>query len=184
MLKKNNLPNLLTYARFACALLLVGAWYLPAPWGLWLPLALVIFASISDFFDGYLARKWQVQSDIGRLLDPNADKLLMAAAMILLASVSLASPAAVVLIMCRELFVSGLREYMAEKNIVIHVTKLAKCKTATQMVAVIVLLYAYGCGCELTAQLGGGLLWLATALTLITGWDYWRGVWPHLKRSE
>ncbi len=181
MLHKKDIPNLLTYARFAAVPLIILAWYAPAPWGLWLPLGLVLFASITDFFDGYLARKWNVESDIGRLLDPNADKLLMAVAMIFLASTSLASPIAVALIMCRELFVSGLREFMAAKNIVIHVTKLAKWKTATQMVSVIVLLYAYGCGCEGTAMVGGMLLWLATALTLMTGWGYWRGVWPHLK---
>ncbi len=180
-MKKQNIPNLLTYARLAAVPLILAAWYMPAPWGLWLPFGLMLFASVTDFFDGYLARKWRVESAIGRLLDPNADKLLGAVAMILLATESLASPIAVSLVMCRELFVSALREFMAERSIVIHVTKLAKWKTATQMLAVIVLLLAYGCGCAITAQVGAGLLWLATALTLITGWDYWRGVRPHLK---
>lgn len=181
MLKKKHIPNALTYARMACVPLVVAVWYLPAPYGLWLPFALVLFASLTDFLDGYLARKWNVESDIGRLLDPNADKLLIAVALILLASAALAHPAAVCLILVRELFVSGLREFMAEKQIVIHVTFLAKCKTATQMLSVIVLLLAYALGHETIAFVGCMLLWIATALTLLTGYDYWRGVWKYLR---
>ena len=181
MLTKQQIPNLLTWMRFAAVPVLLLVWFLPAPYGLWLPFWVVLVASVTDFLDGYLARKWNAQSELGRLLDPNADKLLMAVAMLLLANAALASPVAVALILCRELFVSGLREFMAEKQIVIHVTKLAKWKTATQMAAVIMLLYAYACGCSFSTEIGGVLLWIAALLTLLTGWQYWRGVWPHLK---
>ena len=182
MLNKQHIPNLLTWARLAAVPLVLVAWYLPPPWGQWLPLVVVVLASITDFFDGYLARKWNAQSDLGRLLDPNADKLLMAVSMLLLVSTSHASAVAVSLILCRELFVSGLRESMAEKDIIIHVTRLAKYKTAMQMAAVIVLLYAYASGGDFSAHLGSLLLWIAAILTLITGWQYWCGAWPYLKR--
>ena len=182
MIAKQHIPNALTYARILAVPLVIAAWYLPAPWSGWVPFGLVLFASITDFLDGYLARKWKVESEIGRLLDPNADKLLIAVALILLATEQYAHPVAMCLILVRELFVSGLREFMAEKQIVIHVTFLAKCKTATQMVSVIVLLLAYALSHETIAQAGSALLWLATVLTLITGWDYWGGVWGYLKR--
>lgn len=185
MISKQQIPNLLTLARMAAVPLLVAAWFAPAPWGLWLPFMIVKLACSTDFLDGYLARRWNVTSDLGRLLDPNADKLLMAASLMLLAMTNppLASPIAVILILSRELFVSGMREFMAQKNIVIHVSSLAKWKTATQMIAVLVLLFAHASAQPLAALIGSGLLWIAAVLTLITGWGYWRGVWPHLKPS-
>lgn len=181
MLHKRDIPNLLTFARLAAVPLLLISWYLPAPLGLWLPLVIVAAASLTDFLDGYLARRWQVESDIGRLLDPPADKLLMAAVLLLLMDAALASPIAVVLIICRELFVSALREYMAQRHIVIHVTVLAKWKTATQMLSALVLLFAYAASWAWASWLGSGLLWLATLLTIVTGWEYWRGVRAHLR---
>ena len=182
MLSKNHIPNLLTYSRIAAVPLLLATWHLPAPWGLWLPFALTAYACLTDFLDGHLARKWQVESDIGRLLDPNADKILIAVALILLTFEGLAHPAAVALIMCRELFISGLREFMAERNIVVHVTALAKWKTATQMLATLALLLAHALSDAGTFLLAGQLLlWLATALTLITGWQYIRGSFKHIK---
>lgn len=181
MIARRHLPNLLTAARFAAVALLLAAWYLPPPYGLWLPLLLVLLACLTDFLDGFLARRWQVESELGRLLDPNADKLLIAAALVLLATQGLAHPVAVALILCRELFVSALREYMAEKQRVIHVTPLAKWKTATQMTAVLVLLLAYALGSADIALAGAALLWLAMALTLLTGWDYACGAWRHVK---
>lgn len=179
MMRKHHIPNALTFARFIAVAVLIAVWYLPAPWGTWLPLVIVGLASITDFFDGYLARKWNVESDLGRLLDPNADKLLIATALILL--IPLAGPVAVALILCRELFVSGLREYMESKNVTIHVTKLAKWKTTLQMVSVIVLLLAYATAHSMLIDIGKGLLWIATGLTVYTGWQYWNGVRLHLK---
>ncbi len=178
MLTKKQIPNLLTFGRIACVPLLLLAFY--TPW-LWLPLIIMLLASISDFFDGKLARKWGVESDLGRLLDPNADKLLIAAALIMLTTHGYAHAIAVTLILCRELFVSGLRELMAERKIIVHVTALAKWKTTSQMLAAILLLIAYGQGSDTALyQAGCFLLWASTFLTLLTGWQYFQRSLPHL----
>jgi cardiolipin synthase len=182
MMNKQNIPNWLTYGRYVAVPLLLFAWYLPYPWGNWLPLMIMLAACATDFFDGYLARKWNAQSELGRLLDPNADKLLIATALVLLASETIASPVAVALILCRELFISGLREFMAQKQIVIHVTKLAKWKTTTQMVAVLLLLIGHGIGMGLF--IADMFLWLATALTLWTGWEYSFPVFKFLRNPN
>ena len=171
---KAQIPNALTLFRYAAVAMLLAAWFMPAPYGTWGPLIIVVLASITDFFDGYLARKWKVESELGRLLDPNADKLLIAAALILLASNGFADVVAVVLILSRELFISGLREFMAERNITVHVTKLAKWKTTTQMFAIILLLFAYACGCLISKIYADWILWIATGLTLVTGFQYLR----------
>ncbi len=138
---KQHIPNILTISRIAVIPLFVGAFYLDAAQYGWLPLALFLYAAITDFFDGYLARKWQAESDIGRVLDPIADKLLVAAALLVFIDINLIEgpilTSCVVIIICRELFVSGLREALENKGVTIHVTKLAKWKTTMQMVAVI-----------------------------------------------
>ena len=148
--------------------------YLPAPFNSGLCAFLFLFASFTDFFDGHLARKWQVTSRIGQMLDPIADKMLVAVALVLLVSVERAPMAPVLIILCRELFISGLREFMAGRKTVIKVSQLAKWKTAIQMLAVFLLL--------LGAKLPGGIaLWAAAALTAFTGWQYFRACLPMLK---
>lgn len=179
---KQHIPNWLTYLRYVIVPLFLVSWYLPIPYSLWLPVVLVLIGCLTDFFDGYLARKWKVESEIGRLLDPNADKLLVAAGLIMLTVHNYANPIAVIVIMCRELFVSGLREFMAERNIVVHVTKLAKWKTTTQMIAVIILLYSHSCGCINIQEFGRIILWVATMLTALTGLEYFKNALPHLKK--
>lgn len=130
---------------------------------------LFAYASFSDFLDGYLARKWNAHSDVGRALDPVADKLLVAVALLILLLEARAHVVAVSIILCRELWVAGLREALAGRSVV-HVSKLAKWKTATQMVAITLLLlasfvpYAY--------DAGTAVLWISVALTAITGWGY------------
>lgn len=179
-ISRAQIPNYLTYFRYAAIIKILLAWLLPAPFGIWLMLVFVLLASISDFLDGFLARQWQVESDLGRLLDPNADKLLIATVLILLACDGIISPVPVVLILARELFVSGLREFMAERRIVIAVTKLAKWKTATQMVSVMLLLLMAVVPSELLYYIAHSLLWIATALTLYTGAHYLIGCLPHI----
>lgn len=181
MIPRRHIPNALTLARYFAVLGLIGVWFLPEIFGTWTPFSLFVFAAITDFFDGYLARKWQVVSDLGRLLDPNADKLLVAAALILLVQDGRASAVAVSLILCRELWVSGLREFMAERRIVVHVSTLAKWKTTTQMIACIALLAAHADLHPLAFSLGCALLWTATALTLITGAQYTCGALKHIR---
>lgn len=168
---KHHIPNALTLFRYACVPLLLMIW----PLSTWAAFAVVLLACISDFLDGYLARLWKVESALGRLLDPNADKLIVATALILLCTSNDAPVVAVVLILCRELFVSALRESMAERQIIIHVSQMAKWKTATQMIAVLVLMLGATLNQEIISKAGESLLWLATGLTVWTGWDYFKG---------
>lgn len=174
------LPNVLTYLRIAAVPAIVACLYfLPSPTARWAALAVYLFACVTDWFDGYLARVWQQQSALGRMLDPIADKLLVAATLLMLTHDNTINGVhiwAAVIILCREILVSGLREFLAELNVKIHVTQLAKWKTTLQMIALGVLLTG-AAGDALygrTSQVGLFLLWVAALLTLVTGWDYLR----------
>ena len=129
-----SLPNILTYARVAAVPLVAGFLFWPQePWARWTALAIFIAAGISDFFDGYLARAWSQQSSLGRMLDPIADKLLVSAAILMFAAnqtISGLTLCAAIVILCREILVSGLREYLAELRVPLPVTAVAKWKTA------------------------------------------------------
>ncbi len=172
-----TLPNILTMSRVAAIPLLVGAFYLPAPWTYWVSLALFAFAAITDFFDGYLARARNQTSDFGRLLDPIADKLLVAAALFMLVASSRLAGAGIVaalIILCREFIVAGLREFLAGGAVVVPVSVLAKWKTGFQMVAIAILIAAPGLPSLPAALIGEIGLWIAALLTVITGADYLR----------
>lgn len=189
-----NLPNILTIFRLIAAPLVPLVFlFVVRPYADWLALVLFASASITDWFDGYLARSWNQTTKLGTMLDPIADKAMVVTALMTLTSlygVSVWILLPAVVIMFRETFVSGLREYLGDTAGTLKVTKLAKWKTTVQMVAVSVLLahgiFKYGAGAgsagEVWTYLGGiALLWLAGALTLITGWDYFRKATPHLK---
>ncbi|MFC3125888.1 CDP-diacylglycerol--glycerol-3-phosphate 3-phosphatidyltransferase [Pseudoroseomonas globiformis] len=176
-----DLPNLLTLSRIAAVPLLVMFAVLQSPWGDVGACAVFSVAAITDYFDGKIARSRQQTSAFGRMLDPIADKLLVGAALMLLAGLSHLSlwgllPA--IVIMLREILVSGMREYLAGLAVGLPVTRLAKWKTGVQMTALGVLLAgdrgaaALGVGILPIGLLGEVLLWLAAALTLFTGWDY------------
>ncbi len=174
-----SLPNILTVARVVLIPVLVAVFYLPAPAAQWAALAVFAAASITDWFDGWLARRWNQLSDFGRVLDPIADKLLVAAALMMLAAfdrLSWASLVAAIVILCRELAISGLREFLAAKGAAsLPVTMLAKWKTTVQMVAIALLLLGPAAPWRIPAQaIGEGALWLAALLTVITGWGYVR----------
>lgn len=183
----SSLPNLLTLFRIVAIPLLVATFYFDSPAMRWLALGLFSLAGISDFFDGWLARRWQQVSSLGRFLDPIADKLLVASVLMMLVAFRRVDewgilPALVIL--CREILVSGLREFLAEVKIGLPVTNLAKWKTAAQMVALPVLLVGSAAPAWLPAeQIGSGLLWLAALLTAITGWDYLRASLHHMDRE-
>jgi cardiolipin synthase len=184
------LPNILTYARIAAVPVVVGCMYWQAilNGGLWLRwVALVIFiaAGITDFFDGYFARAWGQLSTFGRMLDPIADKLLVASCLLMLAAngtIKGWSLWAAIVILCREILVSGLREYLAELRVSVPVTRLAKWKTTAQLVAVgfLVLGEAGDRILPVVTLIGLTLLWLSALLTLYTGWDYFRAGVRHL----
>lgn len=180
-----KLPNVLTYARIAAVPALVACLYfLKGDTARWSALAIFVAACVTDWLDGYLARAWHQQSELGRMLDPIADKLLVGATLMLLVyekTITGISIWAAVIILCREILVSGLREFLAELNVKIHVTELAKWKTTVQMVALGVLL-AGGAIDKLvpgTTTVGLTFLWLAALLTLWTGYDYLKAAVHH-----
>ncbi|MES1155517.1 MAG: CDP-diacylglycerol--glycerol-3-phosphate 3-phosphatidyltransferase [Pseudorhodoplanes sp.] len=201
-----SLPNLLTYARIAAIPVVVACMYWQAImqgglWLRWVALAIFIAAAITDFFDGYLARTWDQQSKLGRMLDPIADKLLVASCLLMLAAdetIKGWSLFAAIIILCREILVSGLREYLAELRVSVPVTQLAKWKTTMQLVAIgfllcgeagdtvlskAVLAWRWKSGEDfipLANSFGLVLLWISALLTLYTGWDYFRAGMRHL----
>jgi CDP-diacylglycerol--glycerol-3-phosphate 3-phosphatidyltransferase/cardiolipin synthase len=173
-----SLPNLLTYARIAAVPALGLAFLmLEGDARRWVALAIFVAASFTDWLDGYLARAWAQQSTLGRMLDPIADKLLVGAALLLLVhdgTIGGVSIWAALIIMSREILVSGLREFLAELNVKLHVSRLAKWKTSLQMIALGVLL-AGPAGDRILPGLlsaGAALLWVAAILTLWTGTGY------------
>lgn len=173
-----NLPNVLTYARIMAVPALVACLTMvPGDNGRWSAFGLFVVAAITDWLDGYLARAWEQQSTLGRMLDPIADKLIVGAALMMLVhdnTITGWSIWAAIVILCREILVSGLREFLAELNVRIHVTHLAKWKTGVQMVALAVLLAGPAADKIVPniTNLGLGLLWLSAVLTLWTGYDY------------
>jgi cardiolipin synthase len=183
-------PNLLTYARIVAVPVVVAClyWQDILQGGLWLRwVALVIFigAGVTDVLDGYFARKWGEQSAFGRMLDPIADKLLVASCLLMLAADGTIrgwSLWAAIVILCREILVSGLREYLAELRVSVPVTQLAKWKTSLQLVAIGFLIAgeAGDAVVPVVTPIGLTLLWLSALLTLYTGWDYFRAGVRHL----
>ena len=173
-----SLPNLLTYARIAAVPAMVGCMLaLQGDAQSWGAFAFFAAASLTDWLDGYLARLWALQSSLGRMLDPIADKLLVGAALLLLVyehTINGVSVLAALIILCREILVSGLREFLAELNVKVHVTWLAKWKTAMQMLALGVLLAGPAAERLVPGVITAGLvlLWIAALLTLWTGFDY------------
>lgn len=175
-----NFANLLTISRIAAAPLLVLLMLADFPMAMWTALALYIVIALTDWLDGYIAREYNQGSDFGRVMDPIADKILVAAMFVALAANDVITGwwlALPILILIREFMVSGLREFLGAKNITVPVSKLAKWKTTTQMTALGFLVAgrdiadAQSCGLLLLA--------LATVLTIVTGWDYARGARGH-----
>jgi len=173
-----SLPNVLTYARIAAVpAVLMFLMLMPAPAGRWWALAVYVAACITDYLDGYLARVWHQQSTLGRMLDPIADKLLVGITLLTLTADGTISGfhlGAAAIILCREILVSGLREFLAELNVRIHVTQLAKWKTTLQMIALGVLV-AGPAGDQVirgVTTIGFAMLWIAALLTIWTGYDY------------
>jgi CDP-diacylglycerol--glycerol-3-phosphate 3-phosphatidyltransferase len=184
-----SLPNLLTYGRILAIPALVACFFVKGDWGRWLAMSIFIAAGVSDFLDGYFARAWEQQSAIGRMLDPIADKLIVSAALMMLAAdqtIAGWSLWAGVIILCREILVSGLREFLGTLAVSVPVTQLAKWKTAMQMVAIGFLL-AGSAGDKifpLTTMTGITLLWISALLTLYTGYDYLLAALRHAMTDE
>src|SRR5579885_3457125 len=168
-----SLPNILTYVP-----VVAGCLFWPElAEARWLALCFFVAAGVTDFLDGYFARAWSQQSRLGQMLDPIADKLLVASVLVMLAAshtIEGYSLAAAIIILCREILVSGLREFLAGLKVSLPVSKVAKWKTTVQLVA-LGFLIAGPAGDEIipgVTQLGLALFWAAALLTLYTGWDY------------
>ncbi len=183
-----SLPNLLTLSRILAIPLVVATFYVSGDSARWFCCALFSAAGITDWLDGHMARRWEQQSELGRFLDPIADKLLVSATLLMLTATGRISglivlPALVIL--CREILVSGLREYLAGLSVGVPVSRLAKWKTGIQMVAIGFLIVG-DAGWRLVpvVAIGEALLWLAALLTLVTGYDYlWAGL-SHIARPR
>ena len=215
-----NIPNILTTLRLLAApLVAVMFLYFTRPYADLFAVVLFVGAAFTDWFDGYLARAWGQQTKLGAMLDPIADKAMVVIALMVIIGFSSWSPWLVLpatMILFREVFVSGLREFLGDTAGTLKVTQLAKWKTTLQMIAIAVLFsqgvfeHYFGmsgwgmddelvsailrgdqpdlqglgwklAGAEWSGRIGLWLLWIAAALTLITGYDYFRKAMPHLK---
>jgi len=218
-----TVPNILTILRlFAAPAVALMFLYFTRPYADWFALILFVAAAITDFVDGYLARAWKQESKLGTMLDPVADKAMVIIALLVITGISGMNPWILLpttVIMFREVFVSGLREFLGDTAGTLRVTILAKWKTTAQMIAIAVLfsvgifehylvMQSYGMsseilqgvfageiedilglrwkklGMDITWNLGVGLLWIAAALTMLTGFDYFRKAWPHLQGAK
>jgi len=181
-----NTPNLLTLLRIALIPVFVGIYYIPARWAPFACALVFTGAALTDWLDGYLARRWEQTSSLGAFLDPVADKLMVAVALVLLVQSDpravLALPAAVII--GREITVSALREWMAELGARgrVAVSKVGKFKTTAQMVSIILLILVDTRSS--IYELGMILLYIAAALTLWSMVLYLRAAWPSLTSSD
>ena len=201
-----NLPNILTLLRLLAApSVAIMFLYFNRPLADWFALLLFVSAAITDFVDGYLARAWKQETKFGAMMDPIADKAMVVIALVVITGFSgmnswILLPA--VLIIFREIFVSGLREFLGETAGLLKVTNLAKWKTTLQMIA-IALLFAKGAfedylierpvgdgfnflalGVNVSWVLGIGFLWIAMVLTVLSGADYFRKALPYLRDHQ
>ena len=177
-----SLPNLLTISRIVVIPVIFLSMYIHCAFWAMLAAILFIVAAITDYFDGYFARARNETSAFGRLLDPIADKLLVSSALVVILVNNMVSPISyipVVVILCREILVSGLREFLAEVRVGMPVTRLAKWKTAFQMTALSMILVGY---CFHTP--GVILLWVAGVLTFITGYQYFQKSLDYIRSTE
>ena len=183
-----NLPNMLTLFRIAVIPGLVALFYLETPLGRWLACGLFTIAGITDILDGYIARATRQQSVLGQFLDPLADKLLVSAALLMMVAFGQISGLVIlpaVVILCREIMVSGLREFLAGFSVSVPVSTLAKWKTVLQMVSIGVLIVGDAGPDVIPARIIGEVgLWIAAALTLVTGYDYLRVGIDHIGRAS
>ena len=185
-----SLPNLLTLSRILAVPILVFLLWRPAPLDYAITFVLYCLVGITDYFDGYLARAWGSISRLGQFLDPIADKIMVVAVLIMLISSRKANPVpeieglhiiAALIILLREIIVSGLREYLAGLQVSVPVSALAKWKTTFQLVALGALILGGAVPwVPWVHDVGIIFLWAAAALTLVTGWDYLRTGLKHM----
>lgn len=189
---KERIPNILTYGRILAIPVLILVFYLPVEWSATAATIIFTVAAFTDWLDGYLARRWDQTSAFGAFLDPVADKLIVAAALIILVernptsaeSIYLALPT--IVIIGREIAISALREWMAEigERAAVAVSMIGKVKTAVQMLAITLLLYQAPIGGVSAADAGLVLLYMSAILTFYSMVIYLRAAWPILNKHD
>jgi len=171
-----HIPNFLTLGRIAVIPPIIALIYAFDDASRWFACVLFTLAALTDVLDGYLARMMASETRFGRVLDPIADKLLVGAVLLILVerdAIGGIDLVPAIIILCREILVSGLREHLAELNVPLPVSRLAKWKTALQMIAIGFLIVGSSGPAAVPVTLIGELgLWIAAALTIVTGWDY------------
>ena len=171
------LPNILTISRICCIPMIMTCFYLQMSLSMYFAFALFVLACITDFLDGYIARQYKSTSNFGKCFDPVADKLLVGTVIIMICGfgyVSGLNMIAATIILFREIFVSGMREYLIEIKVPLPVTRLAKIKTTTQMASLSVIIFGIAEANKTTLKIGIVLLWIAAVLTIITGYQYFK----------
>ena len=182
--QKKNLPNILTFSRIAVVPLLIFLLYFDSRIINFFTALLIIAAAVTDGLDGYLARKYELVTSFGKLLDPVADKILLVTTMVMLVFLGRAPAWIVCLILCREIAITGLRAIVAEHGIIIDASPLAKYKTVFQIVAVVALTIHYPLF-GIDAQVVGTIfIWMALGLTWWTGYQYFDKALPYLSEPE
>jgi CDP-diacylglycerol--glycerol-3-phosphate 3-phosphatidyltransferase len=172
---KNNLPMLLTYARAAAAPVILGVLMSGWVWAGWLGAILFILASLTDWLDGHFARKFKVESNMGRFMDPIADKILVLGAIVMLLAMGRVDPVMVFLLLARDIFIGGIRSVAAANNMIIAAKPFGKWKTGFQMVAIPCLLIYEPIWHVPIADIGYYGLWVSVGLSLISGAEYTLG---------
>ncbi|GJL84331.1 MAG: CDP-diacylglycerol--glycerol-3-phosphate 3-phosphatidyltransferase [Micavibrio sp.] len=179
----NNLANILTLTRLALLPPMIVLFFIPFSWAAWVCLILYIIGAATDWLDGWVARKFNQVTEFGTLMDPITDKIFVVTILLMLVAVGRIENLwvlSVVIIIVREFMVSGLREYLGNKDIKLPVTNLAKWKTTLQMIATGILIVGpYFWGGQMLGQL---VLTGASILTLITGWNYLKTALDHMRK--
>ena len=183
-----SLPNILTMSRIGALPVLITLIWVGTPSLRWIALGLYAFAAITDYLDGYIARSWNQQSALGRLFDPIADKLLVGGCLLVLCAFDYIKDWAVlpaIVILLREILVSGLREYLAEIRVGLPVSRLAKWKTMLQMFSLGFLIIGDAGPVQIPSLIiGEAFLWGAAILTIWTGYDYLRSGLLHVSADS
>jgi CDP-diacylglycerol--glycerol-3-phosphate 3-phosphatidyltransferase len=168
-----NIPNMMTILRIIMIPVVVIMFFL-VPFNdrvRYIIASIFLFASITDYIDGALARLWKAHSNFGRMFDPIADKMLITATMVMMVDKHIAPAIPILVILCREIFISGMRQYLAEMHVDIRVNLLGKLKTVLQIISVLALMIAKGDRYIMYAKVA---LWIATVFTVISGYTYFR----------
>lgn len=171
---KKHFPNFLTYSRMAIVPVIVWLIYLDTLQSGIIACALFIIASITDYYDGYFARKWKIVSNMGKFMDPVADKVLVSSTLIMLIPTGRLTTVMVIILVARDSIIDGLRSVAATQNVIISAAKMGKWKTATQMVAIPCILLNYPLFGIPFYHIGYWTLWVSVALSVVSGYQYVR----------